>query len=52
MNEAKRWRWCNPLEGVGTEGGDYDSRYYNFWREGGGVGGREARAGGRGPPSI
>ena len=52
MNKVKRSRWCNPLEGVGTDegGGDYDSGYYNFCREaGGGGGGRQARPGGAAP---
>ena len=37
MNKAKRARCCNPLEGVGTQEGDYDSGYYDFWGEGGGL---------------
>ena len=37
MNKATRARWCNPLEGVGTEEGDNDSGYCNFWGEGGGL---------------
>ena len=24
MNKAKRARWCNPVEEVGTEEGEYD----------------------------
>ena len=33
-------------------GRDYDSVYYNFWRNRRGADAREARGGGRPPPSI
>ena len=51
MNKAKRARWCNPLEGVGTE-----KKGLRFWvlqllGEGGGLA-CKARAVGHRPPSI
>ena len=51
MNEAKRARWCNPLEGVQRKG-DYDSGYYKFWGGGGGLACVKSAQGGEAAPSI
>ena len=53
MNKAKRSKWCNPLEGVGTEEGGLRFWVLQVLERGRGVGAREARAGGGGnTPSI
>ena len=52
MNKAKLSRWCNPLEGVGTKEGGLRIWVLKLLERGSGVGAREARAGGRGPPSV
>ena len=50
MNKAKRARWCNPVEGVGTEEGGLRFWVLQLSGRGRGVDAREARAWGRRPP--